>query len=140
HIIECSVMKVLSLVLTCALALPALPQQTTTAPPPAPERTRRPAQTPPSTPPSTEPEAPAPARQMAQEQAQPARESERERERPQQTAEPQRGGGGGATNTNFHFDMKETSPNVTHHSVTVNGRALRYTATAGRMPIKNGEG
>lgn len=126
-------MKKLSLVLAFALALPALAQQTTTtAPPtqPAPERTRRPA---PSTPSTTEPETPAPA------QAQPARESERERPQ-QQTETPQRGGGGGATNTNFHFDMKETSPSVTHHSVTVNGRALRYTATAGRMPIKNGEG
>jgi carboxypeptidase C (cathepsin A) len=133
-------MKKLSLVLAFALALPALAQQTTTTAPsqPAPERPRRAAQ--PSTPSTTEPETPAPARQMAQEQAQPARESERER--PQQTAEPQRapGGGGGASNTNFHFDMKETSPSVTHHSATVNGRALRYTATAGRMPIKNGEG
>ena len=132
-------MKRLSLILPFALALPALAQQTAPTPQPAPERSRRPAQAQPSTPSSTEPETPAPARQMAQEQAQPARESERER--PQPTAEPQRAtGGGGATNTNFHFDMKETSPSVTHHSVTANGRALRYTATAGRMPIKNGEG
>ncbi len=36
--------------------------------------------------------------------------------------------------------MKEAAPIVTHHEVTVNGRALRYTATAGRMPIKNAEG
>src|SRR2546423_1880693 len=128
-------MKKLSLILAFALALPALAQQTTTPQPASPQR-NRPAAPQPSTPPSTEPEAPAPVRAMAQEQAQPARESERERERPQQTAEPQRATGGGATNTNFHFDMKETSPNVTHHSV----RALRYTATAGRMPIKNGEG
>ena len=102
---------------------------------------RKPAQpTPqPSTPSSTEPEAPAHTREMAPEQAQPAREAERERERPQ-PQEQQRGAGGGATNTTFHFDMKESAPSVTHHSATVNGRALHYTATAGRLPIKDGEG
>jgi len=65
---------------------------------------------------------------MEQEQQRPARESERESP------------GGSGTNTNFHFDMRETAPSVTHHTVTVAGRALRYTATAGRLPIKNGEG
>src|SRR5947207_11552766 len=88
--------------------------------------------TPPSTPRSTEPEPPARAQQMEREQQQPARE--REAERPQQT------GGGGASSSSFHFDMKETPASVTHHQVTVKGRALHYTATAGRMPIKNGEG
>jgi carboxypeptidase C (cathepsin A) len=134
-------MKKLSLALTCAFAFSAFAQQTTTTPPPpAPERARRPAQTQPSTPSSTEPEAPAQTRQMAQEQAQPARESERERPQTQPSEPQQRGGGGGATSTGFHFDMKETAPSVTHHQVTVGGRSLRYTATAGRMPIKNGEG
>jgi carboxypeptidase C (cathepsin A) len=105
------------------------------------ERSRRPAQAPPapqpSAPGSTEPETPPRARAAEQEQQQPAREAERERA-PQ--AEPQQRGGGGATNTNFHFDMKESAPSVTHHSVTVNGRPLHYTATAGRLPIKDGEG
>jgi carboxypeptidase C (cathepsin A) len=95
---------------------------------------RRPAQTPapapqPSTTPTTPPSAP---RTTEPEPQQPARE--REAERTQQT------GGGGATSTSFHFDMKETPASVTHHEVTVKGRALHYTATAGRMPIKNGEG
>jgi carboxypeptidase C (cathepsin A) len=136
-------MKKSSLILAFALSLPAVAQQSTRRQPaPTPSSAPRPAATTPS---STEPEPPATTRQMAQEQSQPARETERERERPQQTAEPQRttpggGGGGGATNTNFRFDMKETSPSVTHHSITVGGRPLRYTATAGRMPIKNGEG
>ncbi len=135
-------MKKLPLALSLALALPAAAQQP--APQPAPQPSRRPAQAQPSTPSSTEPEPPATTRQMAQEQSQPAREQERERERPQQqtteTTRPATGGGGGGQNTNFRFDMKEAAPSVTHHSVTVNGRALRYTATAGRMPIKNGEG
>ncbi len=33
--------------------------------------------------------------------------------------------------------IKETAPSVTKHSVTVNGRTLNYTATAGMLPIKN---
>ena len=69
---------------------------------------------------------------MEQAQQQPAREREAERTPPAT--------GGGATSTSFHFDMKETPASVTHHQMTVKGRALHYTATAGRMPIKNGEG
>jgi carboxypeptidase C (cathepsin A) len=100
----------------------------TTTPAPAPQ---------PSAPQSTEPEPPARARATEQQQQQPAREAERERT-PQ--PEQQQRGGGGATITTFHFDMKESAPSVTHHQVTVKGRPLRYTATAGRLPIKNGEG
>src|SRR5437016_215983 len=120
--------------LLIALSLPATAQQST-----EPQRAtqRRTAQTPPSQPAaqptSTEPEASPRVRQPEQErQQQPAR-TEPERPETQQ-------GPGGATNTNFHFDMHETAANVTHHEVTVNGRALRYTATAGRLPIKNAEG
>ena len=40
----------------------------------------------------------------------------------------------------MHFDMTEVPPVVTHHSIRVGGRELRYTATAGRMPIKDTEG
>ena len=110
-------MRRLALVLVCSLALPVIAQ----------ERTR---------PSSTEPE-PAPRAQRTEaEQQQPARE----RERTEQPQEEQRGGQGGATNTHFHFDMKETPASVTHHQVTVNGKLLRDTATAGRLPIRNGEG
>jgi carboxypeptidase C (cathepsin A) len=124
-----------SLVLLC-LALPEAAQQ-----PAAPERSsqRRTAQTPAQTPApapatATEPEAASRARQPEPERAQPAR-AEAERPEPAQP-----GGPGGASNTSFKFDMKETPASVTHHEVTVNGHALRYTATAGRMPIKTGEG
>ena len=34
---------------------------------------------------------------------------------------------------------KEEPPSVTHHEMTVNGKLLKYTATAGTMPIKNAE-
>ena len=39
-----------------------------------------------------------------------------------------------------HFDMTEVAPVVTHHQITVDGKLLRYTATAGRLPIKRGDG
>lgn len=43
-------------------------------------------------------------------------------------------------NPNARYDMTETPPTVTHHQITVGGRLLKYTATAGRMPIKSDEG
>jgi carboxypeptidase C (cathepsin A) len=39
-----------------------------------------------------------------------------------------------------HYDMTEVPPVVTHHQVTVDGKLLKYTATAGRMPIKRDDG
>jgi len=39
-----------------------------------------------------------------------------------------------------HFDMTEVPPVATHHQITVAGKVLKYTATAGRLPIKRGDG
>src|SRR5215471_10420193 len=39
-----------------------------------------------------------------------------------------------------HFDVTEMPPIVTPHQVTVDGKLLKYTATAGRLPIKRGDG
>ena len=39
-----------------------------------------------------------------------------------------------------HWDVSEAAPIVTHHQITVNGRILKYTATAGRLPIKRDDG
>src|SRR5271165_2929900 len=39
-----------------------------------------------------------------------------------------------------HFDMTEMPPVVTHRQITVEGNLLKYTATAGRLPIKRGDG
>jgi carboxypeptidase C (cathepsin A) len=36
--------------------------------------------------------------------------------------------------------MTEVPPVVTHHQITLNGKALKYTATAGRLPIKRPDG
>jgi carboxypeptidase C (cathepsin A) len=39
-----------------------------------------------------------------------------------------------------HYDLAEVAPIVTRHQTTVEGKALRYTATTGRLPIKRGDG
>ena len=39
-----------------------------------------------------------------------------------------------------HYDVSEVPPVVSHHQVTVNGKGLKYTATAGRLPIKRPDG
>jgi carboxypeptidase C (cathepsin A) len=39
-----------------------------------------------------------------------------------------------------HYDMTEAAPTVTHHQTTVDGKLLKYSATAGRLPIKRGDG
>lgn len=36
--------------------------------------------------------------------------------------------------------MTEVPPIVTHHQISVDGQVLKYTATAGRLPIKRGDG
>src|SRR5438105_91618 len=38
------------------------------------------------------------------------------------------------------YDVTEVPPVVTHHQITVDGKALRYTATAGRLPVKRDDG
>src|ERR1700675_3676061 len=39
-----------------------------------------------------------------------------------------------------HYDVAEVPPVITHHQVELNGKTLSYTATAGRLPIKRGDG
>src|SRR5208337_1763426 len=39
-----------------------------------------------------------------------------------------------------HYDVAEVPPVMTHHQITLNGKTLSYTATAGRLPIKRGDG
>jgi carboxypeptidase C (cathepsin A) len=39
-----------------------------------------------------------------------------------------------------HYDMTEAAPAVTHHQATVDGKLLKYSASAGRLPIKRGDG
>ena len=39
-----------------------------------------------------------------------------------------------------HYDMTEVPPVVTHHQIAVDGKTLKYAATAGRLPIKRADG
>ena len=39
-----------------------------------------------------------------------------------------------------HYDVAEVPPVITHHQITLNGKTLSYTTTAGRLPIKRGDG
>ena len=48
--------------------------------------------------------------------------------------------GAGEDLSKLKWDMTERSPSVTHHQITVGGKTLHYTATAGRMPIKDPAG
>jgi carboxypeptidase C (cathepsin A) len=43
----------------------------------------------------------------------------------------------GSTPKVVKWDMNEAPPVVTHHEITLNGKPLRYTATVGRLPIKD---
>ena len=45
-----------------------------------------------------------------------------------------------ATDKEEHFDVSEVPPVITHHTITVNGKALAYTATTGRLPLKRADG
>ena len=54
--------------------------------------------------------------------------------------EPPKESGDKAKDKEEHFDMTEVAPVVTHHEITVNGKPLHYTATAGRLPIKRADG
>jgi carboxypeptidase C (cathepsin A) len=55
-------------------------------------------------------------------------------------AEPPKGENSEATDKEEHYDVTEVQPVITHHQITLNGKTLSYTATAGRLPIKRGDG
>src|SRR5579863_9915910 len=71
--------------------------------------------------PSIKPE-PAPEQRPAARESSPDREGNKDKEKEE------------------HYDMTEVPPVATHHQITVSGKLLKYTATAGRLPIKRGDG
>ena len=87
----------------------------------------------PETPPQTNPPSATPEQQRPQ-------RPEQEQERPSAQQAEQRGGGPGSATAGLHFDMTERAPVQTHHTITVRGKTLHYTATAGRLPIKDATG
>jgi carboxypeptidase C (cathepsin A) len=46
----------------------------------------------------------------------------------------------GADKDKEEFDVSEVPPVVTHHTINADGKALKYTATTGRLPLKRGDG
>src|SRR6266403_1119411 len=44
------------------------------------------------------------------------------------------------THKEEHYDVAEVPPVITHHQVALNDKTLSYKATAGRLPIKRGDG
>ena len=55
-------------------------------------------------------------------------------------AEPPKADAGGDADKEEHYDVAEVPPVITHHQITLNGKTLSYTATAGRLPLKRGDG
>jgi len=55
-------------------------------------------------------------------------------------AEPPKADSGEATDKEEHYDVAEVPPVITHHQIALNGKTLSYTATAGRLPLKRGDG
>lgn len=76
--------------------------------------------------PDTAPATPAPTEAKTPEAATPAPE-----------AKPEAGKEG---DKEEHYDVTEVPPVVSHHQITLDGKVLKYTATAGRLPIKRGDG
>ena len=116
-----------TLLALASILLPAMffAQQPSTPPERAQQRPSEQTPTPPSQPPGERPQ-----REERPGTTQPATP-------PEQAQAP---GGPGQGIQPMHFDMTEVPPVVTHHEINVAGRTLRYTATAGRLPIKDGEG
>jgi len=55
-------------------------------------------------------------------------------------AEPSKPDATEAADKEEHYEVAEVPPVVTHHQLALNGKTLSYTATAGRLPIKRGDG
>ena len=123
-------MRIFFLGLLCALSLsvglaaqqaPAKPNRHTRATPPAttPAAKVPEAEQPPASPTQETMPAPSPTQQRPLESA----------------GDGQRGG-----DKNVTFDVHEVPPIVTHHSATIGGKRLNYTATTGRLPLKDASG
>jgi len=116
-----------SLLFTLALCIGAVSQQpSSSAPPPATSRAKKNKNEPAATAKTPEPAAqsqpttpPPPALPAKPE---PGKEADKDKDKEE------------------HYDMTEVPPVVTRHRITVDGKILNYTATAGRLPIKRGDG
>jgi carboxypeptidase C (cathepsin A) len=80
-----------------------------------------------------------PPKKPAKQSQQPAKQEE-QAAKPTEPASPQPEPKAGDDKKEEHFDMTEIAPVVTHHQISLDGKTLKYTATAGRLPIKRGDG
>jgi carboxypeptidase C (cathepsin A) len=91
---------------------------------------------------SSQPNEPAKGKKSKPEPAQPAPET-KPQEPPAPAAKPEpprETPAGKQDDKEEHYDMTEIPPVMTHHQITFDGKVLKYTATAGRLPIKRGDG
>jgi len=70
----------------------------------------------------------------------PATPTAQEPKTPEKPAESMKSEAAEATEKEERYDVSEVPPVVTHHSITVGGKVLNYTAATGRLPIKRGDG
>jgi carboxypeptidase C (cathepsin A) len=113
------------LLLTCALSVGAIAQQPSTPSPDA-SKARKNKSEPPKVTPPAEPAVQSLPTVPPAPPAQPATPAKPEQSKDADKEE--------------HYDMTEVPPVVTHHQITLDGKLLKYTATAGRLPIKRGDG
>jgi hypothetical protein len=82
-------------------------------------------------------------RKAAAAQAAAVQAAQEQRARPAEQAAPAQAaerGAAAAAGGALRWDMTEVPPVQTQHQITVDGKTLRYTATAGRLPIKDAAG
>ncbi len=91
-------------------------------------------------PPSPQPQAQPTAHRKEHKQAQPQKPEETPAKVTEPAPPPQQEPKPGEDKKEEHYDMTEVAPVVTHHQITLDGKALKYTATTGRLPIKRGDG
>ena len=89
---------------------------------------------------SAKPAPPTPKKAAAQPAEKPAEAAAKTEAVPEQKPAAHEGPGDREKDKEEHYDMTEVAPVVTHHQITVDGKLLKYTATAGRLPIKRGDG
>jgi len=107
--------------LALSLSVPAVCQQSSSTPPPDTSKSKK---------------------AKAESAQQPASESKPQEpaRAPEAKPEPPKEAGEKPSDKEEHFDMTEIAPVVMHHQIMVDAKALRYTTTTGRMPIKRGDG
>ena len=118
-------MSVLALTVVCLSLLSVAPAQQTNPPEPRAKK-------------ATPSEKVAPSESEPEEAPRPAEAQREEPQRPETPASPE--AREQAAMRALKWDMREVPPVVTHHQIQLDGKTLRYTATAGRLPIKDPAG